>query len=89
MTDVELRLRIEMLESRLVYQESALEELMRMLPTQEQLIREQAEAIQRFTLQFRTLLPSPVHVPEEETRPPHYLRRGKRISPSGGHACHP
>jgi uncharacterized coiled-coil protein SlyX len=71
MTDDELNIRIELLETRLMYQESALEELTRTLLGQEQLIREQAETIKRVTAQCRALLPAPLGPPADET-PPHY-----------------
>ncbi len=72
MTDDEFSMRIEMLENRLMHQEAALEELTRILLTQEERIREQSETIKRLREHVRALLPSQLALPEEETPPPHY-----------------
>jgi SlyX protein len=72
MTDDELSLRIERLESRLMHQDAALEELTRMLLAQEERIREQSEMLKRLREHLRTFLPSPIAPPEQETPPPHY-----------------
>jgi SlyX protein len=72
MTDDEFSMRIEMLESRLMHQEAALEGLTRTLLTQEERIWEQSETIKRLSEHVRALLPSHLALPEEETPPPHY-----------------
>lgn len=72
MTDDKLNARIEALESRFLHQDAALEELTRSLLNQEQLLKQQTETIKRLEMQLRTLTPSPVATPEEETPPPHY-----------------
>jgi SlyX protein len=72
MTDAELSIHIEMLESRLMHQEAALEELTRILLAQEERIREQSEILKRLREHVRASSPSQLALPEEETPPPHY-----------------
>ena len=71
MTNDEFSVRIEMLESRLMHQEAALEELTRILLAQEERIREQSKMIKRLREYIRALLPSQLAPPEEVTPPPH------------------
>jgi len=63
--------RLEALEGRYAHQEAALEELTRTLLAQEQLIREQAEQLQRLERQVRALQGGADSLPADE-RPPHY-----------------
>jgi len=72
MTENELRSRIEDLEIRLMHQEAALEELSRASVSQEQMLSAQTELIRRLEQQLRSLTPSPLASPDEETPPPHY-----------------
>ncbi len=72
MTDTELTSRIEALETRLMHQEAALDELTDTLLKQERLVAEQAETIKRLETIIRTRLPANLAQPEEETPPPHY-----------------
>jgi SlyX protein len=72
MTDTELTNRIEMLETRLMHLEDALDELTRTLLKQEKLVAEQAETIKRLETRIRTLAPPELAQPGEETPPPHY-----------------
>ena len=72
MTDDELSRRIELLENRLMHQEAALDELTRILLSQEEQIREQSETIKRLGEHVRALVPSLLALPEQETPPPHY-----------------
>ena len=72
MTEEESSMRIERLESRLMHQEAALEELTRIQLAQERQIRKQSEMIKRLSEHVRALVPSQLALPEEETPPPHY-----------------
>jgi len=72
MKDDEFSVHIERLENRLMHQESALEELTRILLAQEERLRDQSEMIKRLKEHVRTLLPSQIALAEEETPPPHY-----------------
>jgi SlyX protein len=72
MTDTELTTRIEMLETRLMHQEDALDELTLTLLKQEKLVAEQTETIKRLENLIRTLTPANLAQPGEETPPPHY-----------------
>jgi SlyX protein len=72
MIDDEPSMRIEILENRLMHQEAALEELTRILLTQEERIREQSNTIKQLSEHVRALLPSQLALPEEESPPPHY-----------------
>jgi SlyX protein len=72
MTDDEISTRLEMLETRLMHQEAALEELTRILLAQEERIRKQSELIKRIREHVRASLPLQLARPEEETPPPHY-----------------
>jgi SlyX protein len=71
-TEEESSMRIERLESRLMHQEAALEELTRIQLAQERQIRKQSEMIKQLSEHVRALLPSQLALPEEETPPPHY-----------------
>ena len=72
MTEEESSMRIERLESRLMHQEAALEELTRIQLAQEMQIGKQSEMIKRLSEHVRALVPSQLALPEEETPPPHY-----------------
>jgi SlyX protein len=72
MNDTQLTNRIEALETRLMHQETALDELTHTLLKQERLVAEQAETIKRLEALLRTLAPSTLATPGEETPPPHY-----------------
>ena len=72
MTEEESSMLIDRLESRLMHQEAALEELTRIQLAQERQIRKQSEMIKRLSEHVRALLPSQLALPEEETPPPHY-----------------
>lgn len=72
MNENDAQSRFEMLEVRLAHQEAAVEELTRTLLSQEKLVREQAETIQRLQQQMRSLAAAPLTAPEDETPPPHY-----------------
>lgn len=70
-TLTELMQRIENLETRLTYQDAAVETLTRNQLAQERQLREQAEVIKRLTEQLRALSASPVGA-EPDSPPPHY-----------------
>lgn len=72
MTEQELNARIEALESRFMHQEAALQELTRSVLKQEQLLKQQAETVQRMQIQLRAVTATPLAAPDEETPPPHY-----------------
>ncbi len=72
MTDTEVTARIDTLETRLMHLEAALDELTRTLLKQEQLAAQQAETIKWLETRIRTLAPTHLARPEEETPPPHY-----------------
>jgi uncharacterized coiled-coil protein SlyX len=67
----ELSERLEVLELRYAHQEAALEELTRTLLAQEQLIRRQAEQLQRMEQQLRALQGGAGSAPADD-KPPHY-----------------
>jgi uncharacterized coiled-coil protein SlyX len=72
-SDRECTDRVERLESRLMFQESALEELTRTVLAQQQQLREQGETIQRLETELRALVDAgPSGPPAEEPPPPHY-----------------
>ena len=72
MTDSDLNKRIESLESRLMHQDAALEELTRTLLNQEQLLTRQVEVIKRLEEQIRGLASSGPATAADEPLPPHY-----------------
>ena len=72
MSDNELILRMEALESRAMHQEAAIEELTRTLLNQERLLATQAAAIRQLESQLQTLQPRNIALSEDEKPPPHY-----------------
>lgn len=72
MTNTDFDTRAETLEIRLSHQEAAIDELTRTLLRQEQMLREQAQAIEKLEVQLRSLAGAPVAPAEDETPPPHY-----------------
>jgi SlyX protein len=72
MKDNELGIRLESLETRLMHQEAAIEELTRTLLRQEQLISAQVAAIDRLQAMIRSLSGTHAAPAGEEPPPPHY-----------------
>lgn len=71
MSTAELPEQLADLQVRYAHQEAVLEELTRTLLAQEQLIREQAERLQRVEQQVRTMQGGAGSAPPDE-KPPHY-----------------
>ena len=71
-TEDELAPRIELLETRLMHQEAALDELTRTLLEQEQLVRKQGEIIRKLEMLVQRLSATDVAAVEDNTPPPHY-----------------
>ena len=72
MNDTDLISRIETLESRLTYQEASLDEMIRTLLRQEQLVNKQLQAIETLQGQLQSLTDAGVASPGDEPPPPHY-----------------
>ena len=72
MTDTDIKMRIESLESRLMHQDAALDELTRTLLNQEQLLSKQVEAIKHLEEQIKGLAPASPGTAADEPLPPHY-----------------
>lgn len=72
MTDNALTARIEKLESRLMHQEAAIEELTRTLLEQGRLLNTQAQAMHRLEALMRSLSDPHTLPSGEESPPPHY-----------------
>ena len=72
MTDTDMKLRIESLESRVMHQDAALDELTRTLLNQEQLLNRQAEVIKRLEENLRGLAAAAPGGAADEPPPPHY-----------------
>jgi len=72
MTDNEMFSRMETLESRLMHQEAAIEEMTRTLLSQERLLINQASAISKLETLVNALTSPDIALPEDETPPPHY-----------------
>ena len=72
MTDTNLTSRIESLESRIMHQEAALDEITRTLLKQEQLISRQLQAIETLQGQIQSLSDTGVASSGDEPPPPHY-----------------
>lgn len=72
MNDDTLHAHITSLETRLMHQEAALDELTRTLLKQEQRLRQQTEAIRRLEGVVRGLADMNLARPEDESAPPHY-----------------
>jgi uncharacterized coiled-coil protein SlyX len=71
-TEDELTPRIEVLETRLMHQEAALDELTRTLLEQEQLVKNQGETIRKLETLLQRLSPTDPTAAEDNTPPPHY-----------------
>jgi SlyX protein len=72
MNDIDLDVRIESLEARLMHQEAAIDELTRTLLQQEQLVNRQAATIEHLESQLRSLSTANITPADEEGPPPHY-----------------
>ena len=72
MTDDDIKRRLESLETRIMHQDAALDELTRTLLSQEQLMNRQVEAIKHLEEQIRTLGSSNPGAATNEPPPPHY-----------------
>jgi SlyX protein len=72
MTDQDLTAHIESLESRLMHQEAAIEELTRTLVKQEQLVNRLVTTIDGLESQIRSLTAANLATSGEESPPPHY-----------------
>jgi uncharacterized coiled-coil protein SlyX len=70
-SDYESGDRVELLESRLMFQESALEELTRTVLAQQRLLAEQGRMLERLEAELRALAETG-QPPEREPPPPHY-----------------
>ena len=64
--------RLDDIETRLMHQEYALDELTKTLLMQEKIIKEQAETIRRMEIQLRALTPPDIQSGGGEETPPHY-----------------
>jgi uncharacterized coiled-coil protein SlyX len=71
-TEDELTPRIERLETRLMHQEAALDELTRTLLEQEQLVRTQGEVIRKLEMLVQRFSATDLTAAEDTTPPPHY-----------------
>lgn len=71
-TEDELTPRIERLETRLMHQEAALDELTRTLLEQEQLVRKQGEVIHKLEILVQRLSATDLMAAEDTAPPPHY-----------------
>jgi uncharacterized coiled-coil protein SlyX len=71
-TEDELTPRIERLETRLMHQEAALDELTRTLLEQEQLVRNQGEVIRKLEMLVQRFSATDLTAAEDTTPPPHY-----------------
>jgi uncharacterized coiled-coil protein SlyX len=71
-TEDELTPRIEGLETRLMHQEAALDELTRTLLEQERLVRKQGEVIRKLEMLVQRLSAPELTAAEDTTPPPHY-----------------
>ena len=72
MTDTNLTSRIESLESRIMHQEAALDEITRTLLNQEQLMNRQLKIIETLQGQIQSLSDTGVASSGDEPPPPHY-----------------
>ena len=72
MTDNDLKMRIESLESRLMHQDATLDELTRTLLKQEQLLNKQVKVIKALDEQIRGMASSNPGANADEPPPPHY-----------------
>lgn len=72
MIDNELVSRMEALESRLMHQEAAIEELTRTLLNQERQLADQAATIRQLESRLKTLKPVDIALSTDEIPPPHY-----------------
>ena len=72
MTDTDMMMRIESLESRVMHQDAALEELTSTLLSQEQLLNRQTEVIKRLEEQLMGLAAAAPNGAANEPPPPHY-----------------
>lgn len=72
MNDDTLHAHIASLETRLMHQEAAIDELTRTLLNQEQRLRRQSETILRLETAVRGLTDMNLARPEDEPLPPHY-----------------
>ena len=72
MNDTDLISRIETLESRLTHQEASLDEMIRTLLRQEQLVNKQLQAIETLQGQLQTLTDAGTAPHGDEPPPPHY-----------------
>ena len=72
MTDDDIKRRLESLETRIMHQDAALDELTRTLLSQEQLMNKQVETIKRLEEQVRGLSSSNPATITDEPPPPHY-----------------
>ncbi len=72
MTDDDIKRRLESLETRIMHQDAALDELTRTLLNQEQLMNKQVKIIKHLEEQIRGLGTSNPGATTEEPPPPHY-----------------
>jgi SlyX protein len=72
MTDDDIKVRLESLETRIMHQDATIDELTRTLLRQEQLMNKQAKAIKHLEEQMRGLADSTPGMAADEPLPPHY-----------------
>ena len=72
MTDDDIKMRLESLETRIMHQDAALDELTRTLLNQEQLLNKQVKVIKHLEEQLRNLTSAAPGVAADEPPPPHY-----------------
>ena len=72
MTDKDIKARLESLETRIMHQDAAIDELTRTLLDQEQLMNKQVEIIKHLEEQVRGLGSSNPGATTDEPPPPHY-----------------
>jgi SlyX protein len=72
MTDKDIKVRLESLETRIMHQDATIDELTRTLLNQEQLMNRQVEAIKHLEGQVRALTSANPGAAADEPPPPHY-----------------
>jgi|GEM_PF-794084 len=72
MTDDDIKMRLESLETRIMHQDATIDELTRTLLRQEQLMSKQVKTIKHLEEQLRGLADSSPGMTADEPPPPHY-----------------
>ena len=72
MTDKDIKTRLESLETRIMHQDAAIDELTRTLLNQEQQVNRQIEIIKHLEKQLQALVTSSPGTATDDPPPPHY-----------------